>query len=371
MHFAYPEQWWWCLLAVAPGLLSVLGLLRRRRRLRRLAEHAAISALLRVRKPVRAAKTLLIAGAAALLAIAALGPQWGQTSEAQESIPGRDLLILLDVSRSMLARDVSPSRLERARADIRDLTASLKKKGGYRVGLIAFADRAALLCPLTSDYRAFEEELARASVHTLRLRNASASRDGTQIGMALERAGQAVHSDSAATTDVLLISDGGDMDQDTQAAAEQLARSGIAVHTLGLGDPNQGALIPIEGKAGTQNYLTYHGEPVRVKLEESVLREVAQQTKGEYLAVGTSYLELDHWYERLVQSKASRDGSGQGPVEVWTPRFAWFLVPALAWLILEMLLGEGNQTSSDSQRKHDYFSWVGRRSRKTLNAQPV
>src|SRR5262249_21169104 len=135
----------------------------------------------------QALKSGLLAVAAALLAVAAVGPQWGHIEAATLPATGRDVLFVLDVSRSMLAEDVQPSRLARARADLRDLAASLRERGGYRVHLVAFADHASILCPLTFDFSAFDEELRSVSLDSLRLRGDVAGEQGTQIGTALRR----------------------------------------------------------------------------------------------------------------------------------------------------------------------------------------
>src|SRR5438132_7294958 len=187
MHLAYPEWVWLSALAAAAAVLMDVGRLRKRRALGRLAIGPAMGPLLLVSRSAQAMKTVFFAVAAALLAVAAVGPQWGRTEQPTKPATGRDVLFVLDVSRSMLAEDVQPSRLERARADLRDVAAALEQQGGYRVGLIAFADHASILCPLTFDYRAFDEELRNASLDSLRLRGDSAGNLGTQIGTALRR----------------------------------------------------------------------------------------------------------------------------------------------------------------------------------------
>src|SRR5262249_13564460 len=154
---------WGSALAALAGVLAVVCLTRKRLAWRRLAASPLASSLLQVSRSIQFLKAALFVAGALLLAVVLLGPQWGKTT--QTDLPptrGPDVIIILDVSRSMLAEDATPNRLERAKADIRDLTARLEKQGGYRVGLIVFADRAVQLCPLTTDYRCFHEELSRA-----------------------------------------------------------------------------------------------------------------------------------------------------------------------------------------------------------------
>jgi Ca-activated chloride channel family protein len=262
----------------------------------------------------------------------------------------------------MLAEDVKPSRLERARADLLDLVAALKKKGGHRVGLIAFADHAVLLCPVTTDYGCFEEELARVSLATVRAREGSGAADGTQIGMALRRAAAAINKDAARYTDILLVSDGGDMEEDTLAAADEPAKLGVQVHVVGMGDVNRGALIPVREADGRRGYLTYQGQPVRVNLEEKVLREVTQRTGGRYTAAGTGFLELDRWFDDVIAAKAARELAAEGG-KVPIHRFEWFLLPAVVLLLVEAFVGDSRQKPGAAPGTPAYFSMIRRRKR--------
>jgi Ca-activated chloride channel family protein len=357
MQFAYRDTNWPLLLAAALAGLALVALLRKRRALRRLTA----APLLQGRRWVPFVRAGLLTLAAALLGIVLLGPQWGVTVEAAPPVRGRDVLLLLDVSRSMLAQDVAPSRLARAKADVRDLAAGLERAGGFRIGLIAFAERASLLCPLTADYRCFEEELARASLETLRLRGDPGADDGTQLALALRRAERAIDPATAKYTDVLLISDGDDMATDTLAAAAALGKMGVAVHTLGLGDPVKGALIPVRGRDGQVTYLRYQGEQVRTRLEEAVLKSIAEKTGGRYLAAGTGYLELDRAFQAILADKEKRELLAQGHNRLGVHRFQWFLAPALALLLLELLLVDGRRTPAAAPGRPRYFQWVRRR----------
>lgn len=357
MQFAYLNSNWWLGVAVALAVLALVALWRRRRALRRLTAEP----LLLVRRWVPFLRASLLTLAAALLAVVMLGPQWGFTVEDAPPVLGRDVLVVLDVSRSMLAEDVAPNRLARAKADIRDLAAALERAGGFRVGLITFAERAALLCPLTSDYRAFEEELGRASLETLRLRGDSGANDGTQLALALRRAERAINPETAKYTDVLIVSDGDDMATNTLEAAEALGKMGVAVDTLGLGDPVKGALIPVRGPDGQVTPLRYRGELVRTRLEEAVLKSIAEKTGGRYLAEGTGYLQLDRAFGAILAEKENRELHATSANRLGVHRFQWFLLPALALLLLELLLVEARRKPSQALARPRYFSWVRRR----------
>jgi Ca-activated chloride channel family protein len=363
MHWAYPH---WILLSVLAASLAVLvdvGRVRKRRALQRLALAPAMKPLLLVSRSAQALKTTLFAVAAALLAIAAVGPQWGRVEAETLPAKGRDVLFILDVSRSMLAEDVQPSRLERARADLRDLAASLEQQGGYRVGLIAFADHASILCPLTFDYRAFDEELRNVSLESLRLRGDAGGDQGTQIGTALRRAARTINKDQAEYTDVVLLSDGDDMEPDTMDAAAELAKQGVRVHAVGFGNPSQGALIPVNDAAGGRSFLRYRGELVHTRLEEKVLRAIAQRTGGEYIAQRTGTVELDRVFGAILADKPTRELETAGQNQVWVHRFQLFLLPAVLLLVAELMLGDGGKKAAEGIDKPSYFRWVRRKRR--------
>jgi Ca-activated chloride channel family protein len=361
MHYAYPQLIPASLLAAGAfaGLLA-LAWLRRRRALRRLADAPTAGPLLLLNRRGRRVKAALFLAAALLLAVALVGPQWGEFIDdaPQPPSPGRDVLIVLDVSRSMLAEDVAPSRLLRAKADVRDLAATLERRGGYRVGLIAFADRALLLCPLTTDFRCFDEELSRVSLESLRLRGDTGGDEGTAIGLALHKAAGAVRKEAAEFTDILLISDGGDMEADTLAAADELKALGVPVHAVGLGDPAHGALIPVTGPDGQRGHFEFQGEPVRTRLEEEVLRRISERTGGQYVGAGTGFVELDRWYGALVAGKGVRELQSSGRSPAFVHRFQLFLIPAVLLLLLEVLVRDA-RTATAAAPGTGYFTWLG------------
>lgn len=366
MHYASFQLGWVSLAVIGlVTLLIMLEVFRKRRGLHRLAQAGSLKPLLLVSRFRQGLRAGLLLAAAGLLSFSILGPQWGtiRNEVPDRSARGRDLLLVLDVSRSMLAEDVQPNRLARARADVHDLVISLEKHGGYRVGLIAFADRAAILCPLTSDFRCVQEELHRASLRSLRLVSDVAD-EGTQIGFALQRAARSIKPEAAPWTDVLLLSDGGDMEPDTLAAAGELSRLGVPIHCIGLGNPTQEALIPIIQPNGTRTYLHYQGEPVRTRLEEEVLRRIAQETGGQYAAVGTGFLELDRWFDSIIAAKTSRELPAQGARLTHVHRFQLFLGVALLLLFLHLILPDRPGSVAPLRQQLRYFLWLGQRRRR-------
>ncbi|NQT94170.1 MAG: VWA domain-containing protein, partial [Lentisphaerae bacterium] len=218
-------------------------------------------------------QTVLIATGLALGIVSAARPQWG-TREETVYQRGRDLVIALDVSRSMLARDVHPNRLARAKADLHDLIGELR---GDRAALVAFRRSAVLLCPLTTDYTFLRQALDGIDID-------SAPPGATDIGAAIEEALEAFESDPGAHKAVILISDGEDLSGRALFAAENAAKRGIPIFTVGLGD-RRGAPIPAEDGKGNE---TYEGIEVTTRLDHDTLHALAETSGGAYVPVGTA-----------------------------------------------------------------------------------
>jgi Ca-activated chloride channel family protein len=203
----------------------------------------------------------------------------------------------------------------------------------------------------------------------LRSHGNSGSGDGTQIGDALRRTAQAIDKEQAAYTDVVLISDGDDMESDTLAAADELAKLGVRVHAVGIGNPSEASPIPIQ-EGGRQSFLNFRGEQVRTKLEEKVLREIAQRTKGQYIAERTGYVPLDRAIGTLLTEQPNRELQTAGTNRVWVHRYEWFLLPAILLLLVELIIGERRTQTMVTIGKPTYFGWVKRSRANALFAPP-
>ena len=232
----FTNAWMLYALWLAP-VLGLAGLALYRRRSRALEHFLSPAMRQKLCPPAQPHRfywqwSCLLAGSLLAL-IAAARPQWGLREETVIQ-RGRDLIIALDVSRSMLAQDVHPSRLLRAKADIQDL---LREMRGDRAALITFRGRAVQLCPLTTDYGYLEQILNDVTVE-------SAPRGETDIGDAIRKSLAAFESDQGSHQAIVLISDGEDLSGKARAAAEEAKKKGIVIFTVGLGDP-QGASIPV------------------------------------------------------------------------------------------------------------------------------
>ncbi|RPI83930.1 MAG: VWA domain-containing protein, partial [Planctomycetaceae bacterium] len=243
-------------------------------------------------------KMLLREAALVFCLVALAGPRYGIQEE--QIIPrGSDLYVLIDVSRSMLAEDVPPSRLGRAKADV---AALLNRLEGERVGLIAFAGQAVVKCPLTVDYDSFRRSLAE-------LDPGSAPRGGTAIGDAIRKALEVFDAQAGRDQAILLITDGDDQQSYPLDAAAVAAERQVAIFAVGLGDADQGARIPQSGDA--RSFMEYKGEQVWSKLDGSLLEQIALKTSGVYVPAGTRAYDLgelyiDHLQGRRGETEQSR-----------------------------------------------------------------
>jgi Ca-activated chloride channel homolog len=326
-HFAEP-QWLW--LAVAgPVVAWLLFRYAARKRHQQLAAFAApdlLPTLLQSHSPPRRAfKHALLALSVALMALALARPQWGQTSETGRSL-GEDIVFLLDASKSMLAPDVQPNRLQRAKFAILDF---VERHGRGRVGLVAFAGQAFLQCPLTSDYDAFRDALAAVDERTIPV-------GGTDIGRALDEATKAMEKTTRRKV-LVLLTDGEDLEAGGVAKAKALAEQGVVVFTLGVGTPTGATIQYVDERGAVTVVRDSKGEPVRSRLDEKTLREIATATRGGYEPLGA----LGEGMVRVRQAvESSASLTNLVPArKLGVDRFQWFLAPALLLLVAESLRG--------------------------------
>jgi len=322
----------WALLAVAA--LGLYGIWQRRRALRLFADAHLLPRLAphwEWARPI--VRLTLVLASLALIVIALTGPRWGTQTQPllRRNI---DVMVLLDVSRSMLARDIAPNRLERAKLAIRDDL--LPALGGDRIGLIAFAGVPSLACPLTTDYGFFRLALNEVGIH-------SAPRGGTLIGDAIRRAGELLNDRIDAHKIILLITDGEDHESfPLEAAAGVWKDYGIPIIALALGDPEHGARVPIAGEGG-ETFLTYRDEVVWTRANFDDLRRVAAVSPlGVFVPVGTSNFDLGEVYRRVASGLRYKEEAEQRQVRQ-PSRYHPFAVAALALLLLDSFLRDASR----------------------------
>ena len=335
MDWAYPERGSWLWLLPVLAAFWLVAFRHRRRLLARFAETALIVELARlVDWGARRRKAMTLTIGIGLLLLALIGPQWGFQWE-QVTRRGVDIVIALDVSKSMLAEDVKPSRLQRAKLAIQELIPLLK---GDRIGLVAFAGSSFVQCPLTVDYGAFGLILDEVTPDTI-------PRGGTALAEAI-RSGLNVFAGSSSESRVtVLITDGEDHEGDPVGAAKEAAKAGVKLFCIGIGTA-EGDLIPVTDADGHQTFLKdREGRTVKSRLNESILQQVALSTGGSYVHATATSFGLDLLYRERI-SKLEQQESESSMHRRAQPRFQWPLALALIVLAIEPLLGDRRTSSA-------------------------
>ncbi len=329
MRFVYP---WLLLLLTAIPVVGALWLWLYRRSQSSLS-HLIAPALQAKLMPVNRqaqfyTQFVLVMIALTLLLFAAARPQWGQKEEKIFS-RGRNLVIALDVSRSMLANDVHPNRLERAKTDILDLIEELQ---GDRAALLAFRKRANIICPLTTDYTFLRQALDGVSID-------SAPRGETDLGDAITKSLEALDHALDEYNAILLISDGEDLKGDALKAAAEAAARGVPIFTVGIGDPS-GTTIPSEDNSGT---VKFNGQNVTTRLMDKTLAAIAEASRGRYIPLGTAgtaHTTLGAIYRRHLRQISDKEQ--QEVVENrYQERYQLFLLPSVLLLLLAAWFSRG------------------------------
>jgi Ca-activated chloride channel family protein len=238
----------------------------------------------------------------------------------------------------MLAEDLAPNRLERAKLAIEDC---LERLQGDRVALVVFAGTAAVKSPLTLDYGFFRFILDDISIQSI-------ARGGTMIGDALRKTLDEVFDDQEKEhKDIILITDGEDHDSFPVEAAKEVGERGVRLIAIGLGDENEGRRIPITDADGRRTFMTHNGVEVWSRLDADTLRKMVNATPGgKYLNVATGAINLGEVYEQLVASAERKTVESQ-TITQYEEKFQVFLGLAICALCCEMFVSERSRPKSD------------------------
>ena len=301
--------------------LFIFAQLRRRRRLERFASSSLLAQLTPSASPARLrTKFVLYTLAVAFLIVAAARPQVGLKLR-EEHQKGIEMMLVVDVSNSMLAEDFEPNRLDRTKFAIDRVVESMKQD---RIGVVAFAGEAQVQLPITSDYRmarAFARKLSPAMVRT----------QGTDLGAAIKLASMSFSSQSEGSRVMILITDGENHESDALEAAQAAAEKGIAIYTIGIGTP-EGAPVMIGGE-----YLTdENGDMVVSKLDEKTLQKIASETGGAYVRATKQSIGLKEIIDRLRELDESDLATTR--FEAFDEQYQYPLVVALLLLLIEWLI---------------------------------
>ena len=337
--FAQPWALWLLLALPALSVLWAWARWRRRRALRRLGASYLIERLLLVRPRLRRWQSMLVLLALAALILGIAGPRWGVAHQ-PELLGGKDIVVVLDMSKSMLAEQ--PSRFERARRSLRDLAEGLETRGGHRVALVVFAAHAKLQFPLTVDYDHFRFALEQLDADNpapeLRPQGGEKIASGTRIGAALSMA-VAAHAadDRAGRQDIILLSDGDDPagDDEWRRGLQAAHERSIPVHVVAIGDPQEAHRIPRGG-----DVIRHDRVIVQTKLNEPLLQEIARRSGGIYLPAHRTSLPLGKLLRGYLESAPDSDAVDSRVLQP-EPHFSGFVLAALLLLGATMLVGDG------------------------------
>lgn len=253
-------------------------------------------------------------------------PQWGFHLEEIKK-RGIEILVAVDTSNSMLAEDVKPNRLKRSKLAIKDL---LKKLKSDRIGLIAFAGTAFVQCPLTVDYNGF----------TLALDDLDADvipRPGTSITSAIKEAIRSYKDVNNDSKILILITDGEDNEGDSLKCAQEAKKEGINIFCIGIGTTD-GELIPIVDEAGQKSFLKdKNGNVVKTRLDENILKKIANATNGMYIRASNVDFGLDYIYDKRLAGLQKKEFESSVKKR-YHERYQIFLAVGFLILLLEPII---------------------------------
>lgn len=271
-------------------------------------------------------KIILLLLAFALLIIAAAGPKMG-TKLGNVKRKGVELVIALDVSNSMLAQDIKPSRLERAKQSISQLIDQLHND---RFGLIVFAGESYVQLPMTTDYTAAKMILGTLNTQIV-------PTQGTAIGSAIETASRSFTSDQGKNRAIIIISDGENHEDDALEASKTAYEKGIVVHTIGMGLP-KGSPIPVNPNIPGSFRTDRSGKVVVSKLDETMLSQIAAQGGGKYIRANNTKVGLKELFKEI--NKLEKVEMESKLYSEYEEQFQYPLAAAIFLLFLELIFLE-------------------------------
>ncbi len=298
----------------------------------------------------RWARIVFLSLSGVLMLIALMQPQWGMRFVATPRV-GAEIMIAIDVSRSMLADDAKPTRLDRAKAEVSDLLGYLKDD---YVGLIAFAGRASVLSPMTPDKSFLRLALDSAGPH-------SVSRGGTRLAEPIRRAIAGMGEPGPAQRALILITDGEDHDSFALDAAKAAAAAGIKIIAIGFGDEGGSEIYVRDRKTGARTLVRDgDGNPVVSRLDGDLLRELALATDGAFVPAGTGVLDLASIYDAHI-SRLTRGQLDEKGRPIRDEIYQVFVLLALICLVAAVVVasGRGDEPSSlRTRRKRSRYEEV-------------
>ncbi|HNX79316.1 MAG TPA: VWA domain-containing protein [Prolixibacteraceae bacterium] len=326
-RFAHPEYFWALLLIPVLTILFVYFRIQRRKALRKFGEPELVNLLMPNVSGVRPVVRFILLMMALSLFIAGIArPQFGSKLKKVKR-QGVEIVIALDVSNSMMAEDIKPNRLERAKRAIDRLISKLKDD---KIGLIVFAGDAYTQLPITSDYNSAQLFLSSVNPEMI-------PKQGTAVGAAIGMAKRSFTASTEASKAIIVITDGENHEDDAVAAAEEAHKDGIVVHTIGMGLP-QGAPIPVRAGGQGEYRKDKEGNVVITRLDEVTLQKIAAAGGGIYLRANTAQVGLDDLFDEI--NKMQKTEMEARTFSEYEEQFQYFFAAGLLLLLLEFFMLE-------------------------------
>jgi len=284
-------------------------------------------------RPRQAVKVGLLLVSFLFIVLALVEPRFGTRLE-MVSRRGVDVIVALDTSLSMMAEDMPPNRLLRARLEIESLIDRLE---GDRIGLVAFSGQSFVLCPLTLDYGA--AKLFLDSIDTELIPT-----QGTAIAQAVRTATEAFGSEEQKYKALVLITDGEDHAGEAIEAARQAAEAGVRIFAVGIGT-QEGELIPVKKDGRSEFLKDREGKVVKTRLDEATLVEMAKLTNGGYVRSQRGRVGLDEVYTQISEMEKRELGSRR--LSQYKHRYQWPLAVAVLLVIAESLMSDRRRVSEE------------------------
>ncbi len=326
-RFAHPEYFWGLLIIPLLILFFIYSRITRKRALKKYGSEEMLNFLMpNISRSRPAYKFIILLVALAFIITGIARPQFGSKLKKVKR-EGVELIIALDVSNSMMAEDIKPNRLERAKRAIARLVDRLKDD---KIGLIVFAGDAYTQLPITSDYNSAKLFLAAVNTEII-------PKQGTAIGTAIDLAIQSFTPNEESNKAIIIITDGENHEDDAVSVASAATEKGILVHTIGMGLP-QGAPIPITRNGQTDYRKDKDGKPVVTKLDEQMLEKISAAGQGIYVRANNSQVGLNVLFDEI--NKMEKTEMESRIYSEYDDQFQYFFAIGLALLLLEFLILE-------------------------------
>jgi len=336
-------KYFWLLISLPIITIIFLLLLRwKNKRLKAFSEVDLISEALPDLSSTRTIfKFLLYRFALTAFIFGLIDPKMGSKLEEVKSM-GIDVIIALDVSRSMLAEDITPNRLERAKQTIGQMIDRLK---GDRIGIIVFAGDAYVQLPVTSDYEAARMFLSGISTESVPVQ-------GTAIGAAIELALESFAEQEGRSRSIVVITDGENHEDDAIEAARDAASKGTVVHAIGMGSIEGAPLPVVDSRGNTIGFIKdASGQTVVSALNENMLIDLVDAGSGIFIRAGASYVSINELVTELGKMEKQEQGVYQ--FSDYEHRFQWFFAIGLFLLLIDIVTGSARKSWTEALNLYD------------------